>query len=105
MRRLISILTVCLGLTLAFHLAYPGTARLPLDGMANKASLTLSYTYQIIESLLLPGTIKTAAVESTEEEKSEGEQEVTSSTDKDEQEDEKKEEGSIWEAHFWKPMI
>ncbi len=104
MRRFIGILTVCFALTLAFHLAYSGTTRLPFDGMASKASLALSYTYQIIESLLLPGTIKTAAVESTEEEKSESEQEVTSSTDKDEQADEKKEEGSSWEAHFWKPM-
>ncbi|MBI5250728.1 MAG: hypothetical protein HY912_14655 [Desulfomonile tiedjei] len=103
MRRLSGILTVCLALALALHLAYSGTAdsKSPYDSISNGVSRTFSQTYGVIESLILPGSIKTASLESQDEEKNESDEEV--SANKEEQPEEPKEEGPDRESFLWKP--
>lgn len=73
MRRVSCILAVCFAVALGLHVVHYGAAdsKVSLDSMSGKISHAASLTYGMLESVILPSSMKTAALESDSEEKAE----------------------------------
>jgi hypothetical protein len=73
MRRVSCILAVCFAVALGLHVAYYGAAetKVSSDWVSGKISRAASLTYGMLESVILPAGMKTAALESDSEEKAE----------------------------------